>query len=189
MGKMIDNKIDRIARNLQQKNNLEHIDYLKIRVGLQIFINNLSKTIIIYGVSLLCHMFLYTLIVHLSFLFIRIFAHGAHAKSSIVCYAQSLVLFVLLPAIVGYYQVSSIYLYPLAIIGFCILAIFAPRGTKKQPIPERLKKNKKVKTIVVSSLLLIISMFISTPYQQFILLGIIIVSTFQLPTLLFKEDV
>lgn len=189
MLKVIDNKIDNLASYLQQKNNLEHLDYLKMRLGIQIFINNLSKTIVIYGISILCHLFFYTLVTHLSFLLIRIFAHGAHAKSSLICYAQSLILFVLLPYLVGYYQVSSIWLYPLAIIAFVILAIFAPSATKKQPIPERLKKNKKIKTIIVSIVLLILSLFFNAPYQQLILLGIIIVSSFQLPILLFKEDV
>ncbi|MGW7832928.1 accessory gene regulator AgrB [Staphylococcus xylosus] len=189
MSRLIDTKIDNFAKYLQQKNQLEQLDYIKMRLGIQIFINNFAKTIIVYGVSILFQMFFYTLTIHLSFLLIRIFAHGAHAKSSFICYIQSLLLFVLLPAVIGYYQVSSIILYPLAIIGFVILATYAPSATKKQPIPERLKKGKKIKTIIATALLLFLSLFFEIPYQQFILLGIIIVASFQLPIILIKEDV
>ncbi|MBO3066510.1 accessory gene regulator AgrB [Staphylococcus shinii] len=189
MSKLIDTKIDNFAKSLQLRNNLDHIEYLKMRLGMQVVVNNFFKTTVIYGVSILCHLFLYTLTVHLSFLLIRVSAHGAHATSSLFCYIQSLVIFVLLPAIIGYYQVSSVLLYPLAIIGFIILATFAPTATKKQPIPERLKKSKKIKTIISTALLLLLSLFFETPYQQFILIGIVIVSCYQLPTILLKEDV
>lgn len=69
MVKFIDAKIDNFAKQLQQRNNLDRIEYLKMRLGMQVVVNNFFKTIVIYGVSLLCHMFLYTLTVHLTFFF------------------------------------------------------------------------------------------------------------------------
>ncbi|SUM34156.1 accessory gene regulator B [Staphylococcus gallinarum] len=80
-------------------------------------------------------------------------------------------------------------MYILAIMGFIILVIYAPAETKKQPIPERLRKGKKIKTIVVTLLLLVISVFFSEPYQQLILLGIVLISVVQLPIFFPKEDV
>ena len=97
MSKLIDTKIDNFAKSLQLRNNLDHIEYLKMRLGMQVVVNNFFKTTVIYGVSILCHLFLYTLTVHLSFLLIRVSAHGAHATSSLFCYIQSLVIFVLFP--------------------------------------------------------------------------------------------
>lgn len=58
MVKFIDAKIDNFAKQLQQRNNLDRIEYLKMRLGMQVVVNNFFKTIVIYGVSLLCHMFL-----------------------------------------------------------------------------------------------------------------------------------
>ncbi|WP_050964529.1 accessory gene regulator AgrB, partial [Staphylococcus aureus] len=107
------------------------------RLGMQVVVSNFFKAIVIYGVSILCHMFLYTLTVHLSFFIIRYFAHGAHAKNSLACYIESLVYFVLLPWIVGYIQVSFIIMYPLAFLGLIAIIIYAPSATKKQPIPQR----------------------------------------------------
>lgn len=189
MSKLIDNKIEQFSRYLQQRNNLEHIEFLKIRLGLQAVAINFFKALVTYGVSILCHLFLYTLTVHLSYFFIRLYAHGAHAKSSFLCHVQNLLLFVLLPWLIGYMQVSPLIMYILAIMGFIILVIYAPAETKKQPIPERLRKGKKIKTIVVTLLLLVISVFFSEPYQQLILLGIVLISVVQLPIFFPKEDV
>ncbi|MBM2659446.1 accessory gene regulator AgrB [Staphylococcus pseudoxylosus] len=188
MSKFIDTKIDNFAKSLQLRNNLDHIEYLKMRLGMQVVVSNLFKTIVIYGVSILCHMFLYTLTVHLSFFIIRHFAHGAHAKNSLACYIESLFYFILLPWIIGYIQVSSLIMYPLAIIGLVLIIVFAPSITKKQPIPERLGKGKKIKAICVTLMLLLISLFLNEPYQQLMLLGVIIISILQLPIFFPKED-
>lgn len=188
MSKFIDTKIDNFAKSLQLRNNLDHIAYLKMRLGMQVVVSNLFKTIVIYGVSILCHMFLYTLTVHLSFFIIRHFAHGAHAKNSLACYIESLFYFILLPWIIGYIQVSSLIMYPLAIIGLVLIIVFAPSITKKQPIPERLRKGKKIKAICVTLMLLLISLFLNEPYQQLMLLGVIIISILQLPIFFPKED-
>lgn len=67
MVKFIDDTIDNFAKQLQHRNNLDHIEYLKMRLGMQVVVSNILKTIVIYGVSILCHLFLYTLTVHLSF--------------------------------------------------------------------------------------------------------------------------
>ncbi|MRF36016.1 accessory regulator AgrB [Staphylococcus sp. KY49P] len=188
MSKLIDTKIDNFAKNLQLRNNLDHIEYLKMRLGMQVLVNNFFKAIVIYGVSILCHMFLYTLTVHLSFFIIRHFAHGAHAKNSLACYIESLIYFVLLPWIVGYIQVPSLLMYPLALIGLIIISIYAPSATKKQPIPEQLRKGKKIKSICVTLILLLISLFLNEPYQQLVLLGIIIISVLQFRIFFPKED-
>ena len=185
----IEKRIDHLAKYLQQRNNLDHISYLKIRLGMQVFVGNIFKTIVAYGVSILCHLFFYTLTVHLTYVIIRTFAHGAHAKSSLLCHVQNLLLFVFLPWIIVYTKVDIGLMYILAIIGFIILSIYAPSATKKQPIPKRLHKGKKVKTIVVTLLLLIGSLLFNAPYQQLILLGIIIIAVTQLPIFFPKEDV
>lgn len=185
----IDNKIENLARYLQQRNNLEHLEFLKLRLGMQVFVSNLAKTIVVYGISILCHIFLYTLTVHLSYYLIRQYAHGAHAKSSLSCHIQNIVLFVLLPWFIGYIEVDIILMYMLALLGFIILVIYAPSATKKQPIPLKLRKGKKIKTIVVTLLLLFVSLILKEPYSQFVLLGITLIAFAQLPIFFPKEDV
>src|SRR5699024_2350210 len=143
MLKVIDNKIENLARSLQKRNNLDHIEYLKMRLGMQVFVNNFFKTVVIYGVSILCHLFLYTLTVHLSFFIIRHFAHGAHARISLICYLESLIYFILLPCLIGYIQISSLVMYPLVVIVLFIIIKSDPSITKKQPIPDRQEKVRR----------------------------------------------
>ena len=144
MVKFIDAKIDNFAKQLQQRNNLDRIEYLKMRLGMQVVVNNF--------------------------------------------FIQSVIYFVLLPWIVGYVQVSSLIMYTLALAGLIIISIYAPSATKKQPIPERLRRGKKIKAICLTLIFLLISLFLNEPYQQLMLLGIVIISILQFPIFFPKED-
>jgi len=55
MQKALERKIDAWAQALQKRNNLDRIAYLKIKLGLEVFFNNLFKTIVVYGLALLIH--------------------------------------------------------------------------------------------------------------------------------------
>jgi accessory gene regulator B len=189
MLKSIETRIDTFAKYLQEQNNLDHIAYLKIRLGMQVFVSNIFKTIVAYSVSILCNLFFYTLTAHITYFLIRHFAHGAHAKTPLLCHIQNLLLFVFLPWLLVYTQINNIFMYILGILGFIILCVYAPAATKKQPIPARLKPRKKRNTIIVTIVLILLSLFIYEPYQQLILLGIIIIAVLQLPLFFPKEDV
>lgn len=189
MLKSIETRIDNFAKYLQQRNNLDHIAYLKMRLGMQVFVSNIFKTIVAYGVSILLNLFFYTLSVHITYALIRFFAHGAHAKSSLLCHTQNLLLFVFLPWIVVYTQINVGIMYCLAIIGFIILCIYAPAATKKQPIPAKLKGKKKRNTIIITVIILVFSLIFKEPYQQLILLGVITIAVAQLPIFFPKEEV
>src|SRR5699024_12749795 len=115
-----------------QRNNLDHLEFLKLRLGMQVFVSNLAKTIVVYGISILCHIFLYTLTVHLSYYLIRQYAHGAHAKSSLSCHIQNIVLFVLLPWFIRYIKVDILLMYTITLLGFIIFVIFMYLEIKKQ---------------------------------------------------------
>lgn len=47
--KAIDDKIEHFASYLQEKNNLDHIQFLKVRLGMQVVVSNIAKTIVTYG--------------------------------------------------------------------------------------------------------------------------------------------
>lgn len=189
MSKVIDRKIDSFSRYLQQRNNLDHIEFLKVRLGMQVAVSNFFKTIVTYGLSILFNVFLYTLITHLSYFLIRRYAHGAHAKSSLMCHVQNILFFIILPWLVVIGNIPNLILYFLSILGLAILIKYAPAATKKQPVPKRLRKGKKIKTILITLILIIVSIFIIEPFQQLILLGILLISVTQLPVFFSKEDV
>ncbi|MCD8916121.1 MULTISPECIES: accessory gene regulator AgrB [Staphylococcus] len=181
MQKAFNRQIDRWAQALQKRNNLDRIAYLKIKLGLEVFFNNLFKTIVVYGLALLFHVFLYTLTVHLSYFIIRHYAHGAHAKSTFACYIESIVLFVMLPLGLVTFNIPSSIIIILAVMALIALFIYAPAATVKQPIPTRLIKKKKIMAITLATLMFAMSFFVPSPYQQLILLGLILQGGSQLP--------
>ena len=48
MVKFIDAKIDNFAKQLQQRNNLDRIEYLKMRLGMQVVVNNFLPYVFIH---------------------------------------------------------------------------------------------------------------------------------------------
>ncbi|MCE5091004.1 histidine kinase [Staphylococcus devriesei] len=186
--KAIDKKIEQFAYYLQKRNNLDHIQFLKVRLGLQVAVSNIAKTIVTYGAALIFHTFLYTLITHVCYFLVRHYAHGAHAKSSLLCHIQNLILFVALPAMVVFFQVNVGIMYTVALLGLMLIVILAPSATKKQPIPPPLVRRKKVLAIILTVFLIIISFVVSEPFKQLILLGVALESATLLPIFIPKED-
>ena len=109
--KIIDKKIEQFAQYLQRKNNLDHIQFLKIRLGMQVLAINIEKSIVVYGLAIIFHTFFYTLLTHLSYFLIRRHAHGTHANSSLLCHLQNIIFFIIFPYLIIIYGISRINYY------------------------------------------------------------------------------
>ncbi|HHJ5089014.1 TPA: accessory gene regulator AgrB, partial [Staphylococcus aureus] len=46
-----DNKIDQFATYLQKRNNLDHIQFLQVRLGMQVLAVNIGKLIVMYTIA------------------------------------------------------------------------------------------------------------------------------------------
>ena len=189
MAKFIDNGIEKFASYLRDRNNLDHITYLKVRLGMQTISNNLIKGIVVYGVSLLMHQFLYTLTVHLSFLTIKNFAHGAHARSTLQCHTLNILFFIFSPCLILHYKIHFATIVIPTTLSIVFLILYAPAVTIKQPISESKRKPKKIITLIITFFILLLSVFFKEPYKELILLGIIIVGFSQLPLFFRKERI
>lgn len=62
-----DNKIDQFATYLQKRNNLDHIQFLQVRLGMQVLAKNIGKLIVMYTIAYILNIFLFTLITNLTF--------------------------------------------------------------------------------------------------------------------------
>nr|WP_211181833.1 accessory gene regulator AgrB [Staphylococcus capitis] len=187
--KIIDRKIDEFANYLQHRNNLDRIQFLKVRLGMQVVVSNIEKTIVVYGLTLIFHTFIYTLITHLSYFIIRSNAHGAHAKSSLMCHIQNIILFIIFPILIIKSNISYLFLLLLALLGFLFIWKYAPAATKKQPIPKRLINRKRILSIVLYSIFTVISLVTLEPINKLILFGITLESVTLLPIFFPKEDI
>nr|WP_211182580.1 accessory gene regulator AgrB [Staphylococcus capitis] len=186
--KIIDRKIDEFANYLQHRNNLDRIQFLKVRLGMQVVFSNIEKTIVVYGLALIFQTFYYTLLTHISYFLIRSNAHGAHAKSSLLCHIQNIILFIIFPYLIIKFDVEYVVLLFLALIGFTIVIKNAPVATKKQPIPKRLIRRKKILSIILYSFILAVSLLTTEPINKLILFGEIIESVTLLSIFSPKED-
>ncbi|AVQ33461.1 accessory regulator AgrB [Staphylococcus muscae] len=184
---IIDNGIETLARKIQQHQNSDHIDFLKVRLGIQIVAINFFKAIVTYGLALLLNTILYTLTVHVSYIFVRRFSHGAHAKSSLLCHIQNILLFVLVPFAIARFTIPFHYMFALGVIGWLIVIKYAPAATRKQPIKASRRRGLKVKSIIVTAIVLIIALVVPAPYQQLICFGVALQATTLLPIFFPKE--
>ena len=127
--KIIDKKIEQFAQYLQRKNNLDHIQFLKIRLGMQVLAINIEKSIVVYGLAIIFHTFFYTLLTHLSYFLIRRHAHGTHANSSLLCHIQNIILYctIVVISLVTKEPVNKLILFGVILESLTLLPIFFPK--------------------------------------------------------------
>ncbi|TKN13120.1 hypothetical protein DVW83_14505 [Enterococcus sp. VV15] len=92
--------VNRVSNRLE----LSREDSLKIEYGLNILVINLVKMIIIYSSSITLGCFKETLIVHSSFCILRRYNYGFHFNSNLVCTLFGILLFVLFPFTMKYFN-------------------------------------------------------------------------------------
>jgi len=129
----------------------------EIRYGLEAIYLSLSKTIVILLVTLILGIFKEAVIVLLFFNFLRMFAFGIHAKKSWQCWISSSIIFIGIPYLCIYTELSNIYYY--IIIGFSVLnfLLYAPADTVKRPLVKKHRRIKfKVLTLIVSLIYIIL---------------------------------
>ena len=132
-----------------KRNNLDHIQFLQVRLGMQVLAKNIGKLIVMYTLAYILNIFLFTLITNLTFYLIRRHAHGAHAPSSFWCYVESILLFILLPLVIVNFHINPLIMIILTVISLGIISVYAPAATKKKPIPNGLIKRKNIMRLLL----------------------------------------
>ena len=104
------------------------------------FYYTVTKLFVILLVNLLVNTFKEALILSLTFMLLRGFATGIHAKKNYQCWIITLTIFILTPILIKYINLHSyIYLisYPILIINYLI---FSPNDTAKHPMHNIYKR-------------------------------------------------
>ncbi|ALS02216.1 hypothetical protein ATZ33_12730 [Enterococcus silesiacus] len=129
---------------LEGQEELDRIDYFKCKLGIESIVINLSKLLFIYGTACILNIGIETLILHLSFLSIRVFAYGDHAGSSFGCIITSILLFVGSAGVLtGGLLIPVEGLIFLQVINGLVLSKYAPKATSKNPIGSDEKKQRR----------------------------------------------
>ncbi|WP_240228975.1 accessory gene regulator B family protein, partial [Staphylococcus epidermidis] len=93
-----------------------------------------------------------------------------------------------LPWLVLHLPLSTNIFYFLAMISFLLVISFAPAATKKQPIPKRLLKKKKVLSILSFIVIITIALTLEEVFKKNVISGVVIESITLLPIFFPKED-
>lgn len=132
--------------------------------AIYVFLSGLFHLISVIVLGLCFGMVLEGLVFYCSFILIRKFAGGYHAKTPTRCYIFSVITSVValyLIKLIGY--TNSVYYYIFAIIEIlCIVFIMiaSPLDNENKPLNAKEKKIFKILSVVISSLLFVISLLL-----------------------------
>ena len=159
MKKYIMNHAMQVVGSIYPQYDSDKLD--EIRYGLEAIYLSLSKTIVILFITFLLGIFKEAIIVLLFFNFLRMFAFGIHAKKSWQCWISSSIMFIGIPYLCIYTELTNFVYYIL--IGFSILnyLLYAPADTVKRPLVRKNRRIKfKILTLIVS--IIYIVLFLNT---------------------------
>lgn len=151
-------------------------DLEKLRYGLEGIYLTITKLVIIISLSIILGILKEVIILLFLFNFIRYFGFGIHAKKSSECLITSIILFIILPLFFLKMNMSKNILFLLSVISLISFFPFAPADTIKRPFKNKRKKIiRKIMTIVVGVIYLILSFITKVDFFRILLqLSIII---------------
>jgi len=167
---------DRITRWLFEGTEQNEIAYLTAKLGLESILINISKGFIVYMIAILFQTVLPTFITHATYVLLRKFSQGLHAKSSFVCTVVSVTLFVILPAIMQNIILSRPVVFFIGIIVTCLFYLYAPADTEKSPILNAETRNHlKWRSVWSSALITVVALIVPYPMvRTLMVLGLVL---------------
>ena len=135
----------------------DDIKLQEIKYGLETLYITITKTVVIFALALLLNIFKELMIMMVFYGFLRLFAHGLHAKKSWQCWVTSVPLFLILPYLSTILFIpKEIYL----ILGTFItimIYFYAPADTEKKPIVNKKRRMFfKITSTVISIMYLVL---------------------------------
>jgi len=180
---LIESLASRMALWMNREREGDHIDYLKMKLGIETILTNLSKAVIVYGVAAILGLFLQTLILHLAYAVVRRYSYGLHANSSTVCSIVSIVLFIGTPVLSQYIPFTHLMVVGCGLLFIVLLYRYAPADTDKSPIlgAER-RRALRNKSVVACAVITGIALLYPDPFiKSLLMLGMAIQIVMILP--------
>jgi len=174
---------EKIATWVTHESSADEIQYLKIKLGAEVMIINISKALVVYLVAILFRTLIPTVITHLAYASVRKFSQGLHAKSSVVCTVVSILMFVAIPCLMKTVIIDR---WMVLLIGVAITYLFyryAPADTEKCPIIDPdIRRQLKLKAVGMSTVILCVALMISNPMTRSLLIvGLVLQVVMTLP--------
>jgi len=147
----------------------------QIKYGIDSILANITKLIILFLAAYFLGIAKYSFIALISFGFIRAFASGIHATSSLKCIISNFVIFFSNVYLSLTLNLNKSYITILFLISLCLVILYAPADTAAKPLTNKVVRSKLK---IYSSLAVIILYFISIYLKNNIYINLITFSVF-----------
>ena len=150
--------ITKCINYIKKYTNYDEIKLKEIEYGLISIYLTISKLIVIFVLSIFLGIFEEMILYMIIYNILRMPSFGLHATKSWICLLTSTILFIGIPYICTFINISIYLKIIISILGICLMFKNSPADTKKRPIINK-KRREIYKTI--STLLVIIFSFSS----------------------------
>jgi len=160
---MMEKLVQVILENITKGKELDRIDYLKCKLGLETFLINVSKLSVIYALAVAASLFWPVFIFHLAYTSIRTYAYGVHSESSLQCTIISCIILIGFPALLVMFQIPRISFVVISVVSHVILKKYAPAATRKNGVihfDQMKKRQLQNKALRLNVVILMISLLI-----------------------------
>ena len=173
-----------LATRLNMYIGKEGLDFVKMTLGMEVMIINITKLIAVYLLAAILGVVPQTATLHFAYILVKRYSFGLHALNSTVCTIVSCTLFVAVPWVlhavglgIGNVAVAVVF----APLLLCLYK-YAPADTKARPlVGEKLRAKLKRNTMICALILMGIALLVTSREIKLLLtLGV----TFQCVSLL-----
>lgn len=170
----IESLANKAALWINQERKGEHIDYLKMKLGIEMILINLSKSIFVYGVAIICHLFVEVLLIHSAYYAIRRVAFGLHANSSTQCTVISMVIVLAEAYLCQFIILNNYIILGLGILLAILIYRYAPADTDKFPLIGQKRRQKLRNKAVITCCVIVLLTYIipNTLVKSLLLSGV-----------------
>ncbi len=150
--------VNSIMNNITKYYDYDNTKINEIKYGIESLYLTISKTIIIFIISILLNMTKELILLFTFYSLIRLTGFGVHAKKSWHCWVTSITMFILIPLLIKYVTLNQELIIISYIVFTLLLIKYAPADTEKRPLINKKKRIiYKVLTITLAITYLIYS--------------------------------
>ena len=151
--------VNSIMNNITKYYDYDNTKINEIKYGIESLYLTISKTIIIFIISILLNMTKELILLFTFYSLIRLTGFGVHAKKSWHFWVTSITMFILIPLLIKYVTLNQELIIISYIVFTLLLIKYAPADTEKRPLINKKKRIiYKVLTITLTITYLIYSL-------------------------------
>ncbi|MDD6769634.1 accessory gene regulator B family protein [Inconstantimicrobium porci] len=172
---------------LRKNSSLSETDLVKIDYGIKVIVSNFIKFVILITTAYFLNIIKYTLFSIFVFGFIRLFASGVHASSTLECIILNYTIFFGIVYLSLYTKLPIWLIIIIFIISVFLLILYSPADTKTRPlISKKLRKSLKIKSIITCLILFIVSLSIKSSVYKNLITYSVFMACFVITPLCYK---